>query len=319
MVAALKQQGLWGSTELYVTAKHGQDPRVGSAGLMKDSTLPDLLSAAGAPVAQATQDNVSLIWLQNQATTSKAVAALEHFKQTGTLTVFFQGVPLTLPASQVIDQILFGQQLVQAGLGNPATDSTTPDVIVTLKPGYIWVGNVNSQHKRAEHGGFTDDDTHVALIVSGGALPAAFRDTTVTQHVNTTQIAVSVLEALGLDPSKLQGAVKDGTTALPGLGLAVGVNQKAVEGQKLMGALLGTFFDADATSAGDFQAVVLWGDGTPAQSRGVRVVEIAPHTFAIYASHTFDESGTFDGSWSIVGTHGFKAKTIFQSTVADAG
>jgi arylsulfatase A-like enzyme len=319
MVAALKQQGLWGSTELYVTAKHGQAPRVGLAGLMKDSTLPDLLNAAGAPVAQATQDDVSLIWLKDQATTAKAVAALENFKQTGTLNVFFQGVEQTLPASQVINQILFGQKLVQAGLGNPATDSTTPDVIVTLKPGFIWVGNVNNQHKRAEHGGFSDDDTHIALIVSGGALPASFAGTTVTRHVNTTQIAVSVLEALGLDPSKLKGAVKDGTTALPGLGLAVGANQKAVEGERLKHVLLGTFFDANATSAKDFKAAVFWGDGTSAQSGGVRVVEVAPHTFAVYASHTFDESGTFDGWWTIVGPHGFKAKTIFQSTVADAG
>ena len=184
---------------------------------MDDSTLPDLLSKAGAPVAQATQDDVSLIWLQNQATTGKAVAALQQFQQTGTITVYFQGVPQTLPASQVIDRILFGQDLVNAGLGNPATDSTTPDIIVTLKPGYIWVGNVNNQHKRAEHGGFSEDDTHVALVVSGGALPLAVQGTMVGTTVQTQQIAVSVLQALGLDPTKLTGAVIDNTQPLPGL------------------------------------------------------------------------------------------------------
>jgi hypothetical protein len=184
---------------------------------MKDSSLPDLLSNAGAPVAQATQDNVSLIWLQNQAATGKAVAALENFKATGTINVFFQGVEQTLPASQIIDQILSGKDLVKAGLGNPATDSTTPDIVVTLKPGYIWVGNVLSQHKRAEHGGFTDDSTHVALVVSGGALPEAVEGTTVSTPVKTQQVAVSVLEALGLNSDKLTGAVIDHTEALPGL------------------------------------------------------------------------------------------------------
>jgi hypothetical protein len=220
IVAALKAHGLWGSTELFLTAKHGQDPRVGLGGLMKDSTLPDLLDAAGAPVAQATQDDVSLIWLKDQATTAKAVAALEKLKETGTINVFFQGVEQTLPASQVIDQILSGPGLVKAGLGNPATDATTPDIVVTLKPGYIWVGNVNNQHKRAEHGGFSEDDTHVALVVSGGAVPTNDRGTKVTEHVDTKQIAVSALEALGLDPNKLQGAVAEGTQALPGLGLS---------------------------------------------------------------------------------------------------
>jgi len=217
IVDALHQASIWDTTQLYVLAKHGQDPRVGLAGLMDDSTLPDLLSKAGAPVAQATQDDVSLIWLQNQATTGKAVAALQQFQQTGTITVYFQGVPQTLPASQVIDKLLFGQDLVNSGLGNPATDSTTPDIIVTLKPGYIWVGNVNNQHKRAEHGGFSEDDTHVALVVSGGALPLAAQGTMVGTTVQTQQIAVSVLQALGLDPTKLTGAVIDNTQPLPGL------------------------------------------------------------------------------------------------------
>ena len=200
IVNALHQAGIWDTTQLYVLAKHGQAPRVGLAGLMQDSTLPDLLKSVGAPVAQATQDDVSLIWLQNQATTPKAVAALQQFQQTGTITVYFQGVAQTLPASQIIDKILWGPSLVAAGLGNPATDSTTPDIIVTLKPGYIWVGSVTNQHKRAEHGGFSEDDTHVALVVSGGALPSAVQGTTVGTTVQTQQIAVSVLQALGLDP-----------------------------------------------------------------------------------------------------------------------
>jgi hypothetical protein len=217
IVNALHKANIWDTTQLYVLAKHGQDPRVGLGGLMKDSTLPDLLNSAGAPVAQATQDDVSLIWLQNQKTTDKAVKTLQQFKKTGTISVSFQGVAQTLPASQIIDQILAGQDLVNAGFGDPKTDSTTPDIIVTLKPGYIWVGNVNSQHKRAEHGGFSEDDTHVALVVSGGALPTGVLKTTVDTLVKTQQVAVSLLQALGLDSTRLTGAVTDKTQPLPGL------------------------------------------------------------------------------------------------------
>src|SRR5262249_157721 len=151
---------LWNTTEVVLTAKHGQTPRVNPGGLMKDSTLPDLLTSAGAPVAQATQDDVSLIWLQNQADTSKAVTALNNFVSTGKSDVYFQGTKTTLKASQVIDKILSGPALVAAGLGDPSRDATTPDIVVTLKPGYIWVGNpLKFTFKRAEHGGFSDDDT----------------------------------------------------------------------------------------------------------------------------------------------------------------
>jgi arylsulfatase A-like enzyme len=219
ITAALHSAGIWNSTLLVLTAKHGQAPRVGSAGLMHDDTLPNLLSSAGAPVAQATQDDVSLLWLQNQSRTDAAVTALQQFKASGTIDVYFQGVEQTLPASQIIDKILSGQGLVQAGLGNPATDSTTPDIVVTLNPGYIWVGNVLSKHKNAEHGGFSDDDTHIALILSGGAIKAKFQGTTQTAPVKTEQIAVTVLDALGLNPKDLTGVQKEHTKALPGTGI----------------------------------------------------------------------------------------------------
>jgi phospholipase C len=226
ITAALKSAGIWNSTLLVLTAKHGQTPRVGFAGLMNAGTLSGVLGNVGVTVAQATEDDVSLLWLQNQSQTVAAVAALQNFKATGTIDVFFKGVKMTLPASQVLKDILSGQGLVNAGLGNPATDSTTPDIVVTLQPGYIWVGNVNSKHKNAEHGGFSDDDTHIALIVSGGLAPSV-QGSVVTEPVKTTQIAVTALDALGLNPKKLQGAVIEHTKKLPGLKFSSSGHSKA--------------------------------------------------------------------------------------------
>src|SRR5262249_8405675 len=151
---------------------------------MADSTVPNILNAAGATVAQATQDDVSLIWLKDQSKTAAGVAALQNFVKTGKINVYFQGAKTTLKASQVIDKILSGPALVAAGLGDSAKNSTTPDIIVTLKPGYIWVGNpLKFTFKRAEHGGFSPDDTHVALIVGGGAVPKDVQGTTVDTPV----------------------------------------------------------------------------------------------------------------------------------------
>jgi phospholipase C len=220
IVGALQGTGLWNDTELVLTAKHGQNPRVGVGGIMADSTLPDVLTKAGVGVAQATQDDVSLIWLSDQSQTQQGVDTIQHFKNTATINVFFQGTETTVPASQVIDKILSGSELIDAGLGDPASNSRTPDIIVTLKPGFIWVGHPNKfKFKRAEHGGFSDDDTQVPLIVSSGGLLANVQGKTFKGSVDTTQIAVTALVSLGLDPSQLQGAAAEQTPELPGLKL----------------------------------------------------------------------------------------------------
>jgi hypothetical protein len=319
IVAALKSTmdphgggSLWNTTDLVLTAKHGQAPRVGAGGLMKDSTLPDLLDNAGAGVAQATQDDVSLIWLQDQSKTELAVQTLQNLVKTGTIDVNFpqnplqvsipQPIPLGqtlhLPASQVIDKILFGQDLVKAGFGDPAKDSTTPDIIVVLKPGYIWVGKVKFNFKRAEHGGFSEDDTHVALIVSGGALDKHVRGTTEDEAVKTTQIAVTALDALGLNPNKLEGAVKEHTQALPGTGIPkFHKKHDEKETQPLVHAVAGIDFnglvalaDVNVVSGltGPIKATIQWGDGQ--LSKGV-VVKVDDDLFVI-GQHTYAAPGT---------------------------
>jgi len=69
-----------------------------------------------------------------------------------------------------------------------------------------------SGSKIAEHGGFNPDDVHVALLVSYPNLPGA----NVTSSVATTQIAPTILNALGLNPSELEAVQLEHTLALPG-------------------------------------------------------------------------------------------------------
>lgn len=217
---ALKAQNLWNNTLFVVTAKHGQNPRVGSAQLLKDDTFNNVLSTANITVGGATGDDGSLIWLSDQKQTASAVTALTAFKTSGTIDVFLKGVKSTVPASQVIDQILSGTDLVKSGLGNTKlkANTRTPDLIVTIKPGFILVGNpAKFTYKNAEHGGFAVDDTHVAMIVAGGKVNTANDGTVVADTVHTQQIAVSALQALGLSPKKLKGAVIDKTQPLPDL------------------------------------------------------------------------------------------------------
>jgi arylsulfatase A-like enzyme len=69
----------------------------------------------------------------------------------------------------------------------------------------------NSTAKDAEHGGFSLDDVNVALVVSNPAIEAA----TIQSPVQTTQIAPTILKALGLEPRRLQSVQKQGTQVLP--------------------------------------------------------------------------------------------------------
>ncbi len=93
-------------------------------------------------------DDGALIWLKDNSgtKTADAVAALNAFSvhnDTG-IVEWLSGPLLTLPYQ------------------DPAHDSRTPDIIGIAEVGVIYT----SGSKIAEHGGFNEDDTHVALIVS---------------------------------------------------------------------------------------------------------------------------------------------------------
>jgi arylsulfatase A-like enzyme len=96
------------------------------------------------------------------------------------------------------------------GLPSEGGDPRTPDIIVLPNVGVVYTG---STKKQAEHGGFAPDDTNVMLLVSNPSLHAR----TVTTFVETTQVAPTVLKALGLDPNKLDAVRKEGTASLPGI------------------------------------------------------------------------------------------------------
>ncbi len=196
VVSELKSLGLFDKTLIILTAKHGNSPRVGVAKVLPPGTFMIALANAGIQVATVEQDDSVLLWLKDAKQTKLAKE--------------------TLSSAPGVDTIFAGTtDLVAAGFGDPAKDDRTPDIIIKLKPGYL----VSDSPKRAEHGGFSEDDTHVALILTSGALPSALGGSVQGETVSSNQIAVTALQALGLDAGKLEGAVAEKTPALPGTGL----------------------------------------------------------------------------------------------------
>jgi hypothetical protein len=207
MVNELKHQGLLASTLIIVTAKHGQSPvdthrftevnanspahLLAATGLLPASESP--LTAGG---IGPTEDDISQLWLNPGTDTSMAVGILE-----------------ANAAAAGIGQIFYGPSLETMfnapGLP-PSGDPRTPDIIVQPNVGVVYSG---SSKKQAEHGGFAHDDANVILLVSNVDLQAR----TVTSFVETTQVAPTILQALGLDPGSLDAVQKEGTPVLPGL------------------------------------------------------------------------------------------------------
>src|SRR5262249_60943444 len=123
------------STEIILTAKHGQSP-IDPARLAKIGHAEKaVLAAAGIELAQVTDDDVSLIWLANQPDTNSAVQALQDSVDNGN------------PAR--IAQIYSGSALAVA-FGDPTANDRTPDIILQPIAGTIYS---KSTAKVAEHGG----------------------------------------------------------------------------------------------------------------------------------------------------------------------
>jgi len=215
-IAELKKNGLYDSTLIIITAKHGQSP-VDSARYLGISNSTDdpistspatILDNAGCiPFSESpsnptgigpTEDDVSLIWLNNKCTAASAVSLLRTAS----------------PASNNVAGIgeIFSGPILTTYFNAPGIpptgDSRTPDIVVTPNVGVTYSG---STKKLAEHGGFSRDDTNVMLLVSN----PRFYSKTVTSPVTTSQVAPTILKALGLDPNWLQAVQLQGTQALP--------------------------------------------------------------------------------------------------------
>jgi len=109
-----------------------------------------------------------------------------------------------------IASIISGAELVK-NFGDPSKDPRVPDLIIQPEAGVIYTKPTAS--KLAEHGGGTDDDRHVALLVSNPSLKPVM----VNDAVSTTEVAPSMLKVLGIKPSHLAAVRLEKTTVLPKL------------------------------------------------------------------------------------------------------
>ena len=90
------------------------------------------------------------------------------------------------------------------------SDARVPDLIGVAQIGSVYTGK---QGKIAEHGGNNPQDRSVPLVVSGRPIEGA--GNVVNDTVETTQIAPTILQLLGLNPQALKAVQIEHTDSLP--------------------------------------------------------------------------------------------------------
>jgi hypothetical protein len=189
IVAELKKKGLFDSTLIIIAAKHGQSPiditkKVG-IGNGQPTTL------LGPADAFDISDDGSLIWLTDQELLGSVVENLSQPENQQTLGI----------------QEIFAGQSLRDKFNDPGSDPRTPDIILKVNTGVIFTGG----SKIAEHGGFNEDDVHTALLVSFPTI----KQETVNAAVSNQQVAPTIIQALGFDPSQLEAVQKEQIHVLP--------------------------------------------------------------------------------------------------------
>jgi hypothetical protein len=202
IVNALRDKGIYDDTLIIVTAKHGGSPIDPARYVANGTNTPATLLGTRIPFSEsplnptgigATEDDVSVLWLNKGESVPSAVELLEQ------------------NATAIgLGQIYYGPTLaLNYGVGGwgPGQDPRTPDIIVTPNVGVTYSGSTTMI---ADHGGFAHDDTNVMLLVSH----PCFNPQTVFAETTTTQVAPTIVKALGLNPSALTAVKAEGTPVL---------------------------------------------------------------------------------------------------------
>jgi predicted AlkP superfamily pyrophosphatase or phosphodiesterase len=215
MVSTIHKQGLTGSTTIVLTAKHGQSPQDPTKLVtVKDGPIVDAINAAWAQshpsntklIVAGTDDDLWQSYLSDNSQTADDFVKAYLWNHTAQ-GLDVKGSPVTVQHSG-LSQVWAGKDAADF-FGVAADSGHYPDVFGEVQEGVVYSGPT----KLAEHGGMNTGDRHVLMVVDGPGVPAQVT----AAPVETTQVAPTILAALGLNPSSLTAVQKEGTRVLPGV------------------------------------------------------------------------------------------------------
>jgi hypothetical protein len=218
----IQQDGLASSTAIIITAKHGQSPQDPLA-LKRIDDAPIIAAINAAWTAQTGDKNKLIVagtdddlWQSYLSVKTQAAADFvkNYLWNHNATAVLYNNDGLNGGTEQVahsgLAQIYAGQEAADF-FGVPYSDPRYPDVFGRVQVGVVYTTGT----KIAEHGGDNRGDQDVPLVVyAPGTVPQSLN----SSSVETTQVAPTILQLLGLDPNALQAVQEEGTKVLPGIG-----------------------------------------------------------------------------------------------------
>ena len=198
IIDALKERNLLTSTLIVISAKHAQAPIDPSKRrIVEDTVIPNMINQMqpGLVALSYADGDLTSVWLKDQKQSARVAELLTRSVN---------------ESAAGIQNVLWGESL-KVMANDPIQDVRVPDIVVVPNAGtmYAEAGSTGL----AAHGGFAEEDTHVALLVSNPALKA----TAIKTPVETAHIAPTILTALGLNPNSLKAVEQEHTTVLPAI------------------------------------------------------------------------------------------------------
>ncbi len=209
-------QGLADSTAIIVSAKHGQSPQdPNSLTRIKDGPIIEAINSAwkashpgaGDLIVAGTDDDAWQSYLSD--TSQQAADFVKDYLWSHSATgVAYDGSSRTL-AHSGLAKIYAGKASARY-FGVPLSDPRHPDVWGVVQVGVVYTGGT----KIAEHGGANPADRDVPIVIYA---PGVIEPGVHKHWVETTQIAPTILDLLGLNPNALEAVQIEGTRVLPGI------------------------------------------------------------------------------------------------------
>ena len=195
IIEKLKERHLYDSTWIIVTSAYGQAPmNPQKRRIIADTQLTAVANSVRAGlVAHMSTGGIGMIWLSDSSMVETLVSKFGE-----------------QAAALGIEEIYSGTK-IGLTLNLPEHDTRMPDIILQPELGVIW--SSPNDAALASHGGMQDENTHVALLVSGSQLTGRCDKT----WVPTSQVAPLILRALGMEKFDLQALHREHTPALPGI------------------------------------------------------------------------------------------------------
>jgi hypothetical protein len=195
IVQALKQRHLYDSTWIAVTSAYGHSPmdRRAMRIISPAHLTATVNSVQPGLAAHVCGGRTAMIWLKDSAKVQRVAKAIsDHAAELG------------------VQDIYFGDRLALT-FNTPAKDPRMPDLILQAAPGVVWETTGSAESKA--RGGMLDEETHIALLISGSQLTGRSDPT----YVPGTQLAPLLLRALGMEKFDLQALHLEHSPALPGI------------------------------------------------------------------------------------------------------